>query len=100
MRYVVARLDHPNKKEAAEAIGVSPQIVYRWPDEVDEAVKIMQADIVSGALAMRKKSLARAMAIKIAGLDSDDDRISQKSATEIIEWETGKALTKNRKQEL
>ena len=31
------------------------------------------------------------MAVKVAGLDSENERVRQDAATELIEWELGKA---------
>jgi len=54
----------------------------------------MAYDGVLTALEIRRRNLARAMAVKAAGLDSRDERIRQNAATEIIEWELGKANQK------
>ena len=91
LRYVVAAQDFPTVKEAAEAIDIKPDTVYRWPDYVKRAVELFAQDIVAGAVTIRRRSLAKAMAVKVAGLDSGDEGARQKVATEIIEWELGKA---------
>lgn len=92
LRYIVALQEFPTKKEAAESIDIQPDTVYRWPATVDLAAKLIAMDITESARVMRKKSVAKAMAVKLAGLDSEDESIRQKSATEIIEWELGKAM--------
>ena len=94
IRLVVAAQDYPTLKEAAEAIGVAPRTVYSWPEEVKRAIELFAQDSVSGALAIRRRYLSKAMAVKVAGLDSDDEGARQKAATEIIEWELGKATQK------
>lgn len=96
MRYVIARLEAKSDKEAAEIIKITPSTVRSWDNkaEVDEAVTLMRVDGMLTALEMRRRNLAKAMAVKAAGLDSDDEPIRQKSATEIIEWEMGKAIQK------
>jgi len=45
---------------------------------------------------IRRRALAKAMLVKAGGLDSIREGIQQRVATEIIEWEMGKAeqLTK------
>ena len=91
LRFVVAMQECPTKKEAAEQIEIEPDTVYRWPDIVDDAIKLIALDSTESARVMRKKSLAKAMAVKLAGLDSDDEKVRQTAATEIIEWELGKA---------
>lgn len=72
-------------------IKVSESTVYRWPDVVKRAVMLMAQDGLKTAMYIRRKSLAKAMLVKVKGLDSGDERIRQGAATEIIEWETGKA---------
>lgn len=91
IRYVVARQEFSTDKEAAEAIGMSPQTIYRWPEIVKDAVRLMAIDGLVTAQVIRKRNLAKAMLVKVGGLDSDDERIRQGTSTEIIEWEMGKA---------
>ena len=91
IRFVVARQEYATDKEAAELVGIKPDTVYRWPDEVKEAVRLMAADGVIVAKRVRRRSLAKAMLVKVDGLDSKDERLKQNVATEIIEWEMGKA---------
>ena len=92
IRFVVARQEFSTDKEAAEAIGVSPQTVYRWPDTVKDAVRLMATDGLVTAQIVRKRALAKAMLVKVGGLDLRDDRLRQAVATEIIEWEMGRAM--------
>ncbi len=94
LRFVVEMPNHSSKKACAEAIGIHPNSVYNWGDDVDRAIELMRLDVVAGALAIRKKNLAKAMMVKVAGLDEDNDVLRQKVATEIIEWETGRATQK------
>lgn len=91
LRFVVAMQDCNSKKEAAKMIGLNPNSVYNWGDEVDDAIMALALDITQSAREMRKKALAKAVAVKLAALDSDDERIRQAAATEIIEAELGKA---------
>lgn len=91
VRFVVARQEFSTDKEAAESIGMKPDTVYRWPDAVKDAVRIMALDGLVTARHIRRRSLAKAMLVKVKGLDSDDDNLRQRVATEIIEWEMGKA---------
>ena len=93
-RFIIARQETSTDKEAAEAIGIKPETVYRWRQEqspIDEALSLMAHDGLVMALHLRRKSLAKAMAIKVGGLDEEDNRLRQGVATEIIEWEMGKA---------
>ncbi len=95
LRFVVARQEAPTDKEAAEAIGLSPRRVTFWKSEqrapIDEAVRLMAHDGLIMARTLRRRALAKAMAVKVRGLDLDDDRLRQHVATEIVEWELGKA---------
>lgn len=94
IRFVVARLDYDTDKEAAESLGIPANRVYQWKSRkipIDDAVRLMTLDGLITALHVRKRNLAKAMLIKVSGLESDDERLRQSVATEIIEWETGKA---------
>jgi hypothetical protein len=97
MRFIVARQDVATDKAAAEQIGVSPDTISRWKREgvpIDEAVRLMAFDGLVTALHIRKRNLAKAMAVKVAGLNSDDERLRQGVATEVIEWELGRATSR------
>ena len=92
--FVVARQDFRTDKEAAEHIKISPRTVQSWKSKdipIDEAVQLMAADGLIVAQHIRRRNLAKAMQVKVGGLDSGDERLKQGVATEIIEWEMGKA---------
>lgn len=91
LRFVVARQECATDREAARKIKVSESTVYRWPEVVKQAVTLMAQDGLKTALHIRRKNLAKAMLVKVKGLDSEDERIRQAASTEIIEWEMGKA---------
>ena len=94
IRFVVARQEFSTDKEAAGEIGIKPDTVYQWKYKgcpIDEALRLMALDGVIVAKHLRRRNLAKAMAVKVAGLDSGDERIRQGVATEIVEWEIGKA---------
>lgn len=95
LRYVVARQDFTSNREAAESIGVAPRTVYSWGDDVREAVRLMALDGLVTAQHIRRRNLAKAMLVKVKGLDSDEENVRQKAATEIIEWELGRATQRN-----
>jgi len=90
-RYVVARLEYPTKKEAAEAIGIQPNTAYSWGDEVEAAVQLIVNDAAENAMTMFANALHKAVMVKIGGLDSDDERIRQGVASEIVERILGSA---------
>lgn len=91
IRFVIARQDVSTDKEAAEGIGIKPNTVYNWPAVVKEAVQLVAADGLVVAQHIRSRNVAKAMQVKVTGLDSDDERVRQGVATEVIEWEMGKA---------
>jgi hypothetical protein len=91
LRFVVARQECATDRDAARMIKMSESTVYRWPDIVKRAVDLMAHDGIKTALHIRRKSVAKAMLVKVKGLDSGDERVRQSAATEIIEWEMGKA---------
>jgi len=91
IRFVVARQEHSTDTAAAEAVGISRDIVYHWPPVVKQAVRMMASDGMITALHLRRRNLAKAMLTKVDGLESGDERVQQSVATEIIEWEMGRA---------
>jgi vacuolar-type H+-ATPase subunit H len=90
-RFVVEMTQCSTKKEAAEVVGIDPRTVYNWPSIVDEAVDLLLADARTAAVEMLTQALTRAVMIKIAGLDSGDEKIRQAAASEIIDRGLGKA---------
>ena len=100
VRFCVARCEARTDKEAAETIGITQGVVKGRHDDgakdlVDEAVRLMAYDGVITALEIRRRNLAKAMAIKASGLESPNEKIRQDAATELIEWELGKAIQRN-----
>ena len=91
LRYLIARQGTRTNKDAAEVVGVSPRTVSRWPARVRRAVHLMAQAGAVVALHLRRRSVAEAMQVKIDGLHSEDERVRQATATQIIEWELGKA---------
>jgi len=92
IRFVVARQEHSTDKDAALAVGIRPDTVYHWPDLVKDAVRLMAHDGIVVASTLRRRNLAKAMLVKVSGLDSSDEKLRQSVSTEIIEWEMGKAM--------
>lgn len=93
-RFIIARQEHTTDKDAAISIGLSPDTIKNWKyagAPIDEVVDMMAHDGVVMAMHLRGKALAKAMAVKVAGLDEQDARLRQGVATEIIEWEMGKS---------
>jgi len=94
MRFVAAMQHTASKKEAAEAVGLEPNTVYKWPKIVDEAILIAAKQREESAREMASKYLLKAMNVKVGALDSEDEVLRQRAATEIIEWNLGKATQK------
>lgn len=94
LRFVAAMQHTASKKEAAELIGLAPNTVYKWPGVVDEAVLLSAQDKEAAAREVSANHLLKAMMVKLKGLDSDDEALRQKVASEIIEWNLGKAIQK------
>jgi hypothetical protein len=90
LRFVTAMQNCTSKSEAAKEIGIEPNTAYKWPDVVDEAIRLTRMDVESVVRAVRKRNLLKAMMVKVAGLDSPNEDVRQKVATEIIEGELGK----------
>ena len=93
MRFVIARGEYSTDREAAEAIDFSPSTIKGWKVKgapIDEAVRLMAFDGIVIASELRRRNLAKAMAVKVGGLDNESDIIAQRVATEIIEGEMGK----------
>ena len=102
IRFLIARSETTTDKDAAIAIGYSPRTVIGWPADrkelIRQALRYMAQDGLVTALHLRRRNLAKAMAKKVAGLDNGDERIVQSVATEVIEWELGKATQKQESQ--
>lgn len=97
LRYIVARQECTTDKAAAELVGLSDSTIKQWDNkkDIDRAVRLMALDGVHVATEMRRRALPKAMAIKVAGLDSEVEKMRQDVATEIIEWTMGKAEEKH-----
>ncbi len=93
LRFIVAMLESRSKKDAAEKINIKPTTVYCWDNAelVDEAIRLIQLEPLESARRIRRGNLLKAMMVKAEGLNSDDEKVRQTAATEIIEWELGKA---------
>lgn len=94
VRYVRVSVDNPhlNIKEAALKAGLNPTTVYRWGNEVKEAIRQARIDVHEEALTLRKSATTKAVQVMITLLDDEDAAIRERAATKIIEWELGKAM--------
>ena len=91
-RYVIAMLDSPTKKEAAEMIGVQPDTVYHWNSDVDDLIAIIEADRQAAALVILSNQAPMAAMVKVAGLESGNESVRQGASTEILDRVLGKPM--------
>ena len=94
VRFVIARCSVSTDKEAAKEIGMATSTVKSWKQggaPIDEALALMMLDGLTTAMHLRRRVLGKAMSVKTEGLDSTDRALQQRVATEIIEWELGRA---------
>jgi len=91
LRYLSIRGDCSSDKEAAEILDISPSAIYAWPNIVKEAMQLMALDGVLVASEILRRNTPKAAAVKAAGLDSDDERIRQGAASEILDRVVGKS---------
>ena len=92
IRYCVARQTTIDKGAAAVECGLQADTVYRWGPEVEQAVRLVARDGVTTALHMQQRAVARAMAVKLAGLRSENEAIRQQCASEVLDRSLGKAV--------
>lgn len=95
LRFVTARMNVSTDKEAALAIGVRPDTISEWKRNgvpIDEAVKLLIHDGLVLSRTILRRSVAEAAAVKRAGLYSDDEKVRQGAASEILDRELGRAM--------
>jgi len=63
-------------------------------DIVDQAIDLLLANAKDSAVDMLTSALARAVMVKLAGLESEDERVRQDAASEVIDRVLGKATSK------
>lgn len=89
IRFLIARLECSKDKSAAEMIGVSVRAVKEWRSQkgalIDEALRLMLHDGIMVAEHVLKRSIPKAAAIKVAALESEDEKLRQEVATEILD---------------
>jgi len=93
-RFITAMLEVHSKKAAAEAIGLEPNTVYKWPVIVDEVLSLVATDLYQSAMDVLQLKVLKAVMVKVAGLDSGDEKIRQAVATEVIDRVFGKPTQK------
>lgn len=95
LRFLVARLECNTNVEAAEAIGIKAPTVSTWGEPIKRALELMRYDGIITALEIQRRALPEAMAVKVAGLKSENEKIRQDAATEIIDRNIGKPVQRS-----
>lgn len=92
LRYLSIRPNFSSDKDAAEEIELSEKTVYNWKEKelVKEALNLMASDGVIVASEILRRALPEAAAVKVAGIQSGDERIRQSSSTEVLDRGLGK----------
>lgn len=90
LRYLAIRNDCTSDAEAAGLLGLHVQTIYTWPPIVKEALNLMLYDGVIVAAEILRRNATKAAQTKAEGLDSEDERIRQDSASEILDRQLGK----------
>ena len=83
-RFVIAMTQHSSKREAALALDLNPDTVYRWPAVVDEALGFIMKDVLKSTWDILRHYSAQAAFTKTRGLKSKDEKLRQQVATEIL----------------
>jgi len=89
-RFAIAMIGASSKKEAAQAIGISPNTTYGWNGVIDEVVELLLTHSADSAMSIIEAEAPRAAMIKSSGLDSDNEKIRQDAASEILDRNLGK----------
>lgn len=89
-RFAVAMLDSPTKKDAAIACDLEPNTVYKWNGVVDEVVEILLERAADSAYDILDGNVVRAAMVKVAGLDSTEEKVRQDVASEVLDRVMGK----------
>jgi len=91
LRFVLARLRASSARDAAKATGISEGTISHWPAYVGETVTLLLLDTVAAARALMVRTLAQAMAVKVHGLESKDEKVKQAAASELLDRSLGRA---------
>ena len=93
-RFAVAMLDSPTKKDAAISCRLEPNTVYKWNGVVDDVVEILLDRAADSAYEILEGQVVKAAMVKVAGLDSEDEKVRQAEASEILDRVLGKPTQK------
>jgi len=97
IRFISARLNAKNDKEAARLIGLSPNTVYSWSGEAKAIIHRAQRTYLQNAIlaaqAVLQRHVLEAALVKIQALQGHpegQDKLKQDAATEILDRMLGK----------
>lgn len=95
-RFVTKRRLHATKRETAEAIDMSPNTVYQWPDIVDTAIAMYEHNTLKAAQMELEEAVAEAAQVKVQEIrePGSTTKSQQEAAEEILDRVAGKATQK------
>lgn len=79
------------KKEAAEAIGLQPDTVYRWNGDLDAVIDFMRNEAAAAALGIVTANAGKAAMVIGGLLDSDDENIRLRAGQDVLDRTMGRA---------
>lgn len=90
-RFAVAMMSCATKKEAAEAIGLQPDTVYRWNGDLDAVIDFMRNEAAAAALGIVTANAGKAAMVIGGLLDSDDENIRLRAGQDVLDRTMGRA---------
>ena len=91
-RYVLARPKHTTKADAARAIGLAPQTIYLWPDEVEECAGLITTHRAEAVRTTLEEGATSAVLKLIELLDSGHDSVKLGAVKYLIDQTQGKPV--------
>lgn len=92
--YVIARAESRSIAAAVDKIGLSTGWYYKFPEEerqrLEEMAQTLHYEKIAQAYLALAESSIDAARVKVSGLTSEDERIQQDAATEILSRTLGK----------
>jgi ActR/RegA family two-component response regulator len=97
-KFATALFYSGNIAEACQATKVGINEYNGWPaairEGLDEIVAIYYQNVLEVAASMLKNAVLKAVQVKVEGLDSENERVQQEVATEIIQHVFGRPTQK------
>jgi hypothetical protein len=93
--FVVAKASTTTDVDACKEIGLSISTMRHWPVPIREVIRqaesLIALDVMDAAVKLRRQAVVKAVMVQIDGLESPNEKIRQRCASEILNWELGKA---------